>query len=353
MSKEMKRPLAGVPSGPPSGAPSGPPSAPAPDGGATFTRREWFAASAGAAILSGCANRAVPLVPSTVSIVRATAYDQSLYDTVRRIVAEHQPDVRGKRVVVKPNLVEFEPQNVINTHPLVVHAACEAFRALGAASVRIAEGPGHRRNTLDLAEAAGYFKTVPGFEDLFVDLNVDDVSRVRPVRQFSRIEKLYLPNTVLGADLLVSVPKMKTHHWVGATLSMKNLFGVVPGGVFGWPKNALHWAGIDECIADLDAACPRRFAIVDGIVGMEGNGPIMGAPRKAGVLVAGSDPVAVDATCCRVMRINPDKIRYLRLASGGGQSHMWESEIRQIGEEIQAVAEPFALTPEFQNIRLI
>ena len=107
---------------------------------------------------------------------------------------------------------------------------------------------------------------------------------------FSRLKSLYLPNTALRADLLVSLPKMKTHHWVGATLSMKNFFGLVPGGVYGWPKNVLHWAGIDECIADLHAAFPRHFAIVDGIVGMEGNGPIQGKPKPAGVLVAGKRP---------------------------------------------------------------
>ena len=50
------------------------------------------------------------------------------------------------------------------------------------------------------------------------------------------------------------MPKMKTHHWVGATLSMKNLFGVVPGGIYGWPKNVLHWSGLEESIADLHAA---------------------------------------------------------------------------------------------------
>ena len=138
-----------------------------------------------------------------------------------------------------------------------------------------------------------------------MDLNLDDVARVRPARQISGLRKWYLPKTALGADLLVSIPKMKTHHWVGATLSVKNLFGVVPGGVYGWPKNALHWAGIDECIADLHALFPRQFAIVDGIVGMEGNGPIQGAPKPAGVLVAGRDPVAVDATCCRIMGIDP------------------------------------------------
>ena len=318
-----------------------------------ITRREWLAASAAAAGMAGLAacNQERPLVPSRVSIVRA-AYDQRLYETVGRLLEEHRVDVRGRDVVLKPNLVEFEPSSSINTNPLLVHAALEAFRARGAASVRIAEGPGHRRNTLDLAEAAGYFKTIPNFEDLFVDLNLDDVTRVRPPRQFSRLDKLYLPNTALRAGLLVSLPKMKTHHWVGATLAMKNLFGLVPGGVYGWPKNVLHWAGIEESIADLHAAFPRQFAIVDGVVGMQGNGPIQGVPKPVGVLVAGGDPVAVDATCCRIMRINPYGIGYLRLATGSVEAQISEQNIQQAGEAIAAVATPFELIPEFRSLRL-
>jgi uncharacterized protein (DUF362 family) len=316
----------------------------------TLTRREWLAGSAGTALLTGCGEER-PTAPSMVSIVRAPVYDQRLYGTVRRMVAEHGLEVRGRHVVLKPNLVEFEPESSINTHPLLVHAAFEAFRAMGAASVRIAEGPGHRRNTLDLADAAGYFQTVPRFEDVFVDLNLDDVTRVRPARQFSGLGALYLPNTALGADLLVSMPKMKTHHWTGATLAMKNLFGVVPGGIYGWPKNVLHWAGIHASIADLHAAFPRQFAIVDGIVGMEGNGPIQGTPKPAGVLVAGRDRAAVDATCCRIMRIEPFKIAYLRLASGG-ESRIAERSIRQIGESLSAVATPFELLPEFRWLRI-
>ena len=316
----------------------------------TFTRREWLAASAGTALLTGCGGER-KIVPSIVSIVRAPVYDQRIYSTVRRMLEEHRLEVRGRNVVLKPNLVEFEPGSSINTHPLLVHAAFEAFRAMGAARVRIAEGPGHRRNTLDLADAAGYFKTVPRFEDVFVDLNLDDVTRVRPARQVSRLGALYLPNTALGADLLVSMPKMKTHHWVAVTLSLKNLFGVVPGGIYGWPKNVLHWAGIHESIADLRGVFPRQFAIVDGIVGMEGNGPIQGTPKCAGVLVAGRDPAAVDATCCRIMRIEPFQIEYLRLTSGG-ESNITERNIRQIGESVAAVATPFELLPEFRWARM-
>ena len=243
------------------------------------SRRRWLA---GALALAGCGSKKIIAHPAQVSIVRAPAYDQTLYDIVRRMLAEHRLHVRGRNVVLKPNLVEFEPGSSINTHPLIVHAAYEAFIALGAASVRIAEGPGHRRNTLDLADAAGYFQLVPRFEEIFTDLNIDDVSRVELPRQVSRLGKLYLPNTALGADLLVSMPKMKTHHWAGATLSLKNLFGTVPGGLYGWPKNVLHWGGIDESIADLRTAFPRQFALVDGIIGMEGNGPIQGQAEIRG-----------------------------------------------------------------------
>jgi len=311
-----------------------------------ITRREWVAG--GAATLAACSRPPIPFAP--VSIHRAASYSDDLQALVSRIIAQHGLQVRGKRVVLKPNLVEFDEHTVINTNPTLVRAAFEAFREAGAAEVRIAEGPGHRRVTFDLADAAGYFKAVPGFESRFTDLNLDEITRVRLRRPHSKLDSLYLPNTVLGCDLLVSMPKLKTHHWAGATLSMKNLFGLVPGGVYGWPKNVLHWAGIDECIADLHNLFPRAFSIVDGIVGMEGNGPIQGTAKSAGVIVAGRDPVAVDATCCRVMRIDPLRIGYLRLVSDEAQ--LQEPMIPQSGESIAAVATEFALLPEFRHLRI-
>jgi uncharacterized protein (DUF362 family) len=93
---------------------------------------------------------------------------------------------------------------------------------------------------------------------------------------------------------------------------MKNLFGIVPGALYGWPKNLLHWVGIQGSIIDINAALDvPRFNIVDGIVGMEGNGPIQGDAIQVGVIVMGADTVAVDATCSRLMNIDPWKIGYL------------------------------------------
>ncbi len=312
------------------------------------SRRGWLAMAGASATLAACHGRVTPWAP--VSIHRAGSYSDNLYDLFRRILSEHRVGVQGKRVVLKPNMVEFDERTVINTNPVVVHAALEAFRAAGAAEVRIAEGPGHRRLTLDLADAAGYFSTIPDFERLFTDLNLDDVTRVPLVHPRSRASELYMPNTILGCDLLVSLPKMKTHHWTGATLSMKNLFGTVPGGVYGWPKNVLHWAGINECIADLHSLFPRAFTIVDGIVGMEGNGPIQGTPKPVGVIVAGRDPVAVDATCCRIMGLDPAKIGYLNLAAGSDA--VAESLIPQTGEPIRSVATRFDVLPPLRYLYL-
>jgi uncharacterized protein (DUF362 family) len=132
---------------------------------------------------------------------------------------------------------------------------------------------------------------------------------------------------------------------------MKNFFGLVPGSVYGWPKNELHQVGIDQSIVELNRIFRRSFAIVDGIVGMEGNGPIQGTPKAAGVLVMGSDLPAVDATCCRIMGIDPSKLAYLSMASDNlGVTE--ESRIEQRGEPIRAVRTDFKLIDNFRDARL-
>ena len=131
---------------------------------------------------------------------------------------------------------------------------------------------------------------------------------------------------------------------------MKNFFGLVPGSIYGWPKNQLHQIGIERSIAELRRAFPRSFSIVDGVVGMEGNGPIQGAPKHAGVIVMGADPVAVDSTCCRIMGIAPDRVEYIRLTSSTG--HCLEESIDQRAESVAAVHTNFALIDSRKDLRL-
>jgi len=285
---------------------------------------------------------------SAVAVVKASSYSDDLASCMLQGIHACGLDVRGQRVLLKPNLVEFDPKTCINTDVSVVAAAYEVFRSLGAAEVQIGEGPGHRRDTYAIAEMARYRSEIPKFDDIFVDLNRDDVT---PVVGFADRDEIYLPNTALRADLVVSLAKMKTHHWAGATLSMKNFFGLVPGSVYGWPKNELHQIGIPQSIVELTRIFRRSFAIVDGIVGMEGNGPIQGTPKQAGVLVMGSDLPAVDATCCRIMGIDPEKVEYLSMASNKlGITE--ESRIEQRGERLVDVRTNFNLIKRFDQLRL-
>jgi uncharacterized protein (DUF362 family) len=162
---------------------------------------------------------------------------------------------------------------------------------------------------------------------------------------FGPLTHLSLPHLLREVDWVVSLPKLKTHHWVGVTLAMKNLFGVLPGLVYGWPKNVLHVAGIDSSILDICATVRPHLAIVDGIVGMEGDGPILGDPHPAGVLVMGSSFPAVDATAARIMGIRPERVAYLR-AAAPRLGPIAEGAIEQRGEALSAVRTPFALRPD-------
>jgi len=284
--------------------------------------------------------------PSKVLIRRAAGYDQDLSPLVFDSLREFQLPVKGKTVLLKANLVGLDPKRVMNTHPAVIAAARDSFLRLGASRVLIGDGPAMDRDTEAIIESIRLREYAGPLARAFVDLNLDDVERVPFHTHASRLKELYLPKTALGVDFLVSMPKLKTHHWAGVTLSLKNMFGIVPGGCYGWPKNVLHWAGIDRAILDINAAARPDFAIVDGIMGMEGNGPIQGEPKACGVLVFGSDPVAVDATCCRVMGLIPDRVKYLA-AAGTLLGHIKADKIQQVGESIASVRTPFAVLKAF------
>jgi uncharacterized protein (DUF362 family) len=285
--------------------------------------------------------------PSSVVIRRAASYEIDLAAVIYESLRVFDLPVGGKTILLKPNLVGLDPLGVMNTHPAVIAATRESFLRLGAAQVLIGDGPAMDRDTEAIVESVRLRDFTGPLGRTFVDLNVDDVRRVTLKTHASRLGGLYLPKTALGADFLVSMPKLKTHHWAGVTLSLKNMFGIVPGSCYGWPKNVLHWAGIDRAILDVAAAARPDFAIVDGILGMEGNGPIQGAAKASGVLILGSDPVAVDATACRVMGLRPERLKYLANA-GTMLGNINQLKIQQLGESIASVRAPFAVLPAFR-----
>ncbi len=287
---------------------------------------------------------------SQVAIRSVLSYQSDLAAVLYETLREFDLPVRDKVVLLKPNLIAIDPEGITNTNPAVIAAARETFLRLGASEVLIGDGSGIDRDSQGILESMRMREYTGPLAKIFVDLNVDDVELVALKTRASRLKELYFPKTVRHADFLVSMPKLKTHHWAGVTLSLKNMFGAVPGGCYGWPKNVLHWAGIDRAILDINAAVRPDFAIVDGIVGMEGNGPIQGAKKSAGVLILGDDPVAVDSTCARIMGLLPEKIKHIAQAATL-LGHIDREKIMQRGESISSVRKPFSVLHQFRHLR--
>ncbi len=327
-----------------------------------WTRRRFIgAALAGAGLGAGAGALWQALRPgfdADVLAIEVADYGTDLGEVLSRGLAElgiTPREVRGKRILLKPNLVEpHAGAGHINTHPLVVRGAIEAFLRLDAAEVLVGEGPGHRRDTLLVIEESGLAEVL--FEDRtpFLDLNYDAGYTRQNAGPYTGLRSFTFPRVLRSVDWIVSLAKMKTHHWAGVTLSMKNLFGLMPGVLYGWPKNSLHYAGLQESIVDIAATLRPHFAIVDGIVGMEGDGPIMGTPRRSGVIVMGRNPPAVDATCARIMGVDPHAIPYLD-AVDGWLGPVTAARIRQRGEDPAALRSDFVLLDHIeahQGIRL-
>jgi uncharacterized protein (DUF362 family) len=286
-----------------------------------------------------------------VHIARAESYDGDLLAELKGQFEHYRPHVplAGKRVVLKPNLVEYRRAHAINTDPRFIDAVIQLCKAEGASEIIVAEGPGHWRNVEFLVEESGLGPVLRKHGVRFVDLNHDEPVKVPNLGRTTGLDHLYLTRTVMSADVFISLPKMKTHHWAGATLSLKNLFGTLPGICYGWPKNELHWRGIPNSIIDIALTQTPHLAIVDGIVGMEGDGPLVGKAKPSGVIVMGIDLVAVDATCCRLMKLPVERIPTLFLGAQMKLGRLAEAEIPQVGEPIEKWAQAFEWPPQLEK----
>jgi len=289
-----------------------------------------------------------PLPPtSAVHIAEAESYEAPLADILQSQFEHFRQfvPIRGKRVLLKPNLVEYHKDRVINTDPRFVDAVIELFQREGASEVVVAEGPGHWRNVQFLVNESGLGDVLRKRGVKFIDINHDEPVKVTNRGGTTGLEFLYLSKSVLDADVFVSLPKLKTHHWAGATLSLKNLFGSLPGICYGWPKNELHWRGIPNSIVDIACTHCPHLAIIDGIVGMEGDGPLAGSAKQIGAMVMGIDLLAVDATGCRLMKLPPEQVPTLILAHEKRLGNISEAMIPQLGVAIEKLAREFELPP--------
>ncbi len=328
------------------------PTTPTPD------RRGFLVASAAVAAATAGAIywRATHHSNANVFIARNQKYDTTLITTIRDglLACEFDPStIRGKRVLLKPNLVE--PSRLaphMTTHPWIIQAAAEVFRKWDA-EVIVGEGPGHVRDTEQALVDSGVMEALLDAKLSFADLNYQEISSVENKGHASKLRKFYFPQAVIEADLIVSLPKMKTHHWMGMTGAMKNLYGVIPGCKYGWPKNVLHFNGIPETVFDINSSVGKTITIVDAIDCMEGDGPILGTKKAMGLVLVGTNLTAVDATMARIMDILPERIPYLALAADR-LGPISEAAIPQRGESWEPLVNPFMILDRehLRNLRI-
>ncbi len=241
----------------------------------------------------------------------------------------------GTQVLLKVNLLSpSKPEKAVTTHPEVVRAVTKNFIARGA-RVWVGDSsggiiPGSNRTSQAL-EVSGVRAAVDSCGGEIVNFDTAGVVEFENPRG-QAFEKIYIAKPVLEADVVVSMPKLKTHMLTVFTGAVKNMYGCVPGARKAWYHQVAP--GINEFsdyLVDIFALAKPHLAIMDGIVGMEGDGPAAGDPRTVGALIAGYDSVAVDAVCCQLIGLDPHKIQMLTKASARKLGVLSSAEIQVHG----------------------
>jgi len=253
----------------------------------------------------------------------------------------------GERVVIKPNLCNAKnPDGMVTTDFRVIEAVIGLVRERTDRIVVVESD--NISDTADArAEKSGLLELLDGLGVEFLNLSGDECE----VHEVAG-KKLRLPRTALEADCFINLPKIKTEGHVGVTLSIKNLFGLPARR----KKSQLH-TRLNEILPYLTKVVRNDLVVVDGIVAMEGNGPIIGTPRELGIIVAGTNPVSTDAVCSRIMGYDPLKVKYLANAHEMGLGEIDLDKIEVLGEDWRKLASeferPYSLKATLKSVRTV
>jgi len=255
---------------------------------------------------------------------------ESIGEAVDRAFELFPLNFKAKKVLIKPNVLRAsEVKEGIVTHPAVLRAVVEKVEAMGPASIVVGDNPGLMgyganegsfKKTGLMEAARGYYQNI-GNDSQRVDFNPDFMSTV----SLSRI--------VLDADIIISLPKFKTHGLTVITGAIKNSYGILPGA----QKARLHRAAASperfhEMLVDVFRLRVPDLFLVDAVVGMEGNGPVSPDLRNIGLILASDNGVALDAVIAAMMGCEPGRLRFLQKAKEVGLGDYDLRTIETIGE---------------------
>jgi uncharacterized protein (DUF362 family)/Pyruvate/2-oxoacid:ferredoxin oxidoreductase delta subunit len=282
-----------------------------------------------------------------VSIVECADYDTEMVkEAVRKalsLIGGWQGIVeRGNRVLVKPNMLSAHPpENGVTTHPAVVRAVVELVQEAGAEAL-IGDSPGGTsQNLAHCWDVCGYREVskVTGAPLISLDREILEVEVAGGVIY----KRLHLSRTVLEVDALITVPKLKTHSLTLLTGAVKNLLGLIPGGgKIEFHRRCPRPDDLGEAIVDILSVARPKLALMDAVVGMEGNGPVSDKLRGIGVILASRDSVAVDTVAQAMIGLKPSDVPTTRAAARRKLGTADLREIELLGRSLKVV-EDFAL----------
>jgi uncharacterized protein (DUF362 family)/Pyruvate/2-oxoacid:ferredoxin oxidoreductase delta subunit len=284
---------------------------------------------------------------TTVAITACDSYDaEILYpkiDVLLDLLGGLEKFVKpGQKVLLKPNLLSAkEPSRAITTHPEIVAAVARKVREIGA-EVVIGDSPGGAKRGVRRV-----WKNT-GMLDMAERENIELINfEASGVEKFSiNGRNYYLARSAVEADLIISLPKLKTHILTLMTGGVKNIFGLIPGfRKANYHKEFPKPNEFAQVIVDILSLKVPTLTIMDAILSMEGDGPSSGTPRWTNLLIASSDPVALDAVSAEIIGLDPSQVPTTRIASEAGLGIGWTEAINVVGERLADAKIPdFKLT---------
>jgi len=265
-----------------------------------------------------------------VAIIKGTIPQEMAVRALRMIGAERAISVE-KRILIKPNYINAShPSTGVTTDGRVIEGVAEFLVENGFKEIIIGEGSGFA-DTFHAYKVAGVTEVAQRWNLQLLDLNKDEFVEVTPPNSLA-LKKVKIARTALESTL-ISIPKLKLHNLTGVTLSLKNMMGVVS------PKGVMH-GHLNEKIADLASIVTPKLAVIDGIIGGEVS-ETSGHPVEMNLLIAGTDPVAVDVVGAEVMGVDSKNVKHLQLASEKGLGSCDLTKIEVLGEPIERVRRKF------------
>jgi uncharacterized protein (DUF362 family) len=261
---------------------------------------------------------------SAVAIVKGIPPEDITVQALEMINA-HEALTDGKPVLIKPNYLNAShPSTGITTDSRVIEGVIKFLKQQEVQEIIIGD-------TFEAYRVAGVDAVAKRWNVKLVDLNKDDYVEIHPKHPLT-LKKVNIAKTVLESTI-ISVPKLKLHRIAGVSLSIKNMMGAMK------PKGSMH-RHLSSNIADLASVITPNIAIIDGIIAGEGH-ESSGNPVEMNLVIAGTDPVAVDSVGANVMMIFPNDVKHLRLAEKKGLGKCELNQIEILGEPIENVKKKF------------